>query len=236
METSSSAAVRLISSMATRRWLGDALAEWTRQGRQPAIELISVGGVDAARRVRDDEAVDIVLLASNAIDKLIDAGKIVAGSRVDLVDSGVAVAIRAGAARPNIGSAAAVREAVLAAPTLGYSTGPSGVALAALFDRWGIAEVIRERIVEAPPGVPVGSLVADGKVALGFQQRSELMDLPGIDVIGPLPADIQITTTFSAGIAARAARPDAARQFIDFLAAAEAAALKRRHGLDPAAG
>ena len=234
--TSIDPAIKLISSMATRRWLGDALAEWTRQGRQPAIELISVGGVDAARRVRDDEAVDIVLLASNAIDKLIDAGKIVAGSRVDLVDSGVAVAIRAGAARPDIGSAAALREAILAAPTLGYSTGPSGVALAALFDRWGIADVIRERIVEAPPGVPVGSLVADGKVALGFQQGSELMDLPGIDVIGPLPADIQITTTFSAGIAARAARPDAARQFIDFLVAADAAALKRRHGLDPAAG
>lgn len=229
-----SAAVKLISSMATRLWLGDAIASWTQQGQQPAIDLISVGGVDAAKRVRADEVVDIVLLASNAIDKLIGDGKIVAGSRVDLVDSGVAVAVRAGTERPAIGSAQQLLEAVLAAPTIGYSTGPSGVALGALFERWGIADEIRSRLVEAPPGVPVGSLVADGKVALGFQQLSELMNLPGIDVVGPLPADVQITTTFSAGIAATAAQPDAARRFIDFLASAGSDELKRRHGLTPA--
>ena len=231
-----SSPVRVISSMATRLWLGDAVADWDRLGREPTVVVESVGGVDAAKRVRAGEAFDVVLLASNAIDKLIADGRIVAGSRVDLVDSGVAVAVRHGAARPAIGSEADLREAVRSAATIGYSTGPSGVALAGLFQRWGIADAIGGRTVEAPPGVPVGSLVAQGKVALGFQQLSELMNVDGIDVIGPLPAAIQITTTFSAGIAATATAAEGARRFIAFLASPEATELKRRHGLDPARG
>lgn len=225
--------VKLISSMATRLWLEDAVADWAQRGEQAAITVESVGGVDAAKRVRAGEAVDLVLLASNAIDKLIADGKVVAGSRVDLVDSGVAVAVRRGAPRPAIDTEAALRDAVLAARSIGYSTGPSGVALAARFQAWGIDDQIRGRIVEAPPGVPVGTLVARGEVELGFQQLSELMPLDGIDVIGPLPPAVQITTTFSAGLATAATQSAAARRFVAFLAGDDAAALKRRHGLEP---
>lgn len=228
--------VKLISSMATRLWLEEAIAHWDASGEQPPIAAESVGGVDAAKRVRADEAFDIVLLASNAIDKLVTDGKAVAGSRVDLVDSGVAVAVREGAPRPAIDSENGLRAAVLAAASIGYSTGPSGVALAAQFERWGIADAIRSRIVEARPGVPVGSLVASGEVALGFQQLSELIALKGIDIIGPLPPAVQITTTFSAALASTATETDAARRFIAFLASPEATALKRRHGLAPPAG
>lgn len=229
-----STAVKLISSMATRLWLGDAVLAWAQRGGQPPIAVESVGGVDAAKRVRAGEVVDLVVLAADAIDKLIADGKVVAGSRVDLVDSGVAVAVRKGATRPAIDSEAALREAVLAARTVGYSTGPSGVALAARFEAWGIGEQLRERIVEAPPGVPVGSLVADGKVELGFQQLSELISLDGIDVIGPLPPEVRITTTFSAGLAATATEAETARRFLAFLTADDATDLKRRHGLEPA--
>jgi len=152
---------------------------------------------------------------------------------VDLVQSGVAVAVKAGAPRPALDNEAAVRAAVLAAPSLSYSTGPSGVALAKLFERWGIAETIAPRTVQAPPGVPVGSFVARGDVALGFQQLSELIHLDGIDIVGPLPADIQITTTFSAGVCATSTQPEAVRAFLAYLASPDAAEAKRRQGMDP---
>ena len=151
--------------MATRLLLGELTTAYAERSGQ-AIHIESVGGVDAARRVQAGEAFDIVILASDAIDKLITVGHLRADSKVDLVHSGVAVAVRAGTTPPDIISEDAVRQAVLAASTLSYSTGPSGVALAKLFERWGIAEQVQPRIVTAPPGVPVGSLVASGAVAL----------------------------------------------------------------------
>lgn len=222
-----------ISSMATRPVLADLAAAYrARTGVEVAIE--SVGGVDAARRVLAGEAFDVVVLASDAIARLAAAGRVIAGSEAALVHSGVAVAVRAGAARPDLGSEDAVRAAVLAARSLSYSTGPSGVQLARLFERWGIADQIASRIVQAPPGVPVGSLVARGEVELGFQQLSELLPLPGIEIIGPLPPAIQITTTFTAAVCTGAAQPDAARALLAFLQSPEAAEAKRRHGMDPA--
>lgn len=222
-----------ISSMATKAVLAEltqayqSLAGWT-------IAIQSVGGVDAAARVKAGEDFDVVVLARDAIEKLLAGGHLLAGSEVDLVRSGVAVAVPAGAPRPDIGSEAAVRRAVLGARTIGYSTGPSGVRLADLFQRWGITEQVRSRIVVTPPGIPVGRLVARGEVALGFQQLSELVGLEGIDLVGPLPAAIQIVTTFSAAIGARTRRLDAARALLAFLASPDAADTKRRHGMDPA--
>lgn len=222
-----------ISSMATRQVLADLLELHARQGG-PAVLVESVGGVDAARRVQTGESFDVVFLASKAIDELIAAGKVLPGSRVDLVKSGVAVAVPAGAQRPDIGSEQAVRDAVMSARSLGYSTGPSGVALVKLFERWGIASDIQGRIVQAPAGVPVGSLVAKGEVALGFQQLSELMNLPGIDVLGTLPPEIQIITTFSAGVSATSRQPDAVRALLQWLADPVTAGIKQRNGMDPA--
>ncbi|MEY2688140.1 MAG: hypothetical protein RL375_2338, partial [Pseudomonadota bacterium] len=198
------------------------------------VAIESVGGVDAARRVMAGEVFDVVVLAADAIARLAAAGRVQAGSQVDLVRSGVAVAVRAGAPRPDIGSEDALRRAVLAARSLSYSTGPSGVALLALFDRWGVADQIRDRLVQAPPGVPVGSLVARGEVELGFQQLSELMNLSGIDVIGPLPPAIQIITTFTAALVTGAPQPDAARALLAYLRSPQAADIIRRHGMAPA--
>ncbi|MCX7149795.1 MAG: substrate-binding domain-containing protein, partial [Rhodocyclales bacterium] len=194
----------------------------------------SVGGVDAAKRVLAGETFDVVVLAADAIDKLIAAGRVIADSKTDLVRSAVAIAVRSGAPRPDIGSEDALRRAVLAARTVGYSTGPSGMALTKLFERWAIAEAVRERIVQAPPGVPVGQLVASGEVELGFQQLSELMHLPGIDVLGTMPPGCEIVTTFSAGLCATSTQPEAVRALLAFMRSPAAADAKRRHGMEPA--
>lgn len=222
-----------ISSMATRQVLAELVDAYQRHsGQRVAIE--SVGGVDAAKRVAAGEAFDVVILASDAIDKLIAAGHVLAGSKVDLVHSGVAVAVRKGAPQPDISSEDAVRQAILAARNISYSTGPSGVALAKLFERWGIAEQIKDRIVTPPPGIPVGSLVAKGEVALGFQQLSEMLNLEGLAVLGPLPPAIQITTTFSAGVCASSQQAEAVRAMLAYMASPAAAEAKRRQGMDPA--
>ena len=233
MSTAPQTEIKGISSMATRQVLAELVELYGRQcGDRIAIE--SVGGVDAAKRVQAGEVLDVVILASDAIAKLAASGHVVPASQVDLVHSGVAVAVRAGASVPDISSEDAVRRAVLAARSLSYSTGPSGVALAKLFERWGIAQEIAPRIVQAPPGVPVGTLVARGEVELGFQQLSELLHVSGITLVGPLPPAIQITTTFSGAIAANARQPDAARALLAFMASPEAADAKRRQGMDPA--
>jgi molybdate transport system substrate-binding protein len=226
-------ALKLLSSMATRELLNELVAQYQSSTGQP-ITSEAAGGVDVVKRVRAGEAVDVVILSSTAIDSLIAAGSLVPDSRVDLVKSGVSIAVRAGNEHPDVDSEEAVKRAVLAARTLSYSTGPSGVYLEKLFERWGILARIRERIVVSPPGVPVGSLVASGKVELGFQQLSELMSLPGIEVIGPLPPEIQTITIFSGGISSSCAHPEAARALLDYLASAPVAQTKRRHGMEAA--
>ena len=226
-------AIKGISSMATRQVLADLVAAYQQQS-DVVVTIESVGGVDAARRVQAGESFDFVVLASDAIDKLITSGHIDAHSKTDLVHSGVAVAVRAGAAHPDISTEDALRQAVQSARSLSYSTGPSGVALARLFERWGITNEIKSRIVQAPPGVPVGALVARGDVELGFQQLSELIHIEGIDLLGPLPAAVQITTTFTAGLCPGSSQAAAARGLLDFMASPAAAEAKQRQGMEPA--
>lgn len=221
---------RVISSMATRLLLEESLAQY-QAATGVEMRLESVGGVDAARRIREGEYFDIAVLASGAIQKLIDDEFIVAGSRVDLLRSEVAVAVPAGLPHPDIGSEEALRNAVLSAESIGYSTGPSGAALASLFERWGIDGQIAARIEIPPPGVPVGSLLAAGKLALGFQQFSELMNIDGIDVLGPLPDPVGIETVFSGGICSCSRNREAAARLLEFLRSDEIEDCRRRHGM-----
>jgi molybdate transport system substrate-binding protein len=142
--------------------------------------------------------------------------------------------VRAGAPRPDVSSEAAVKQAGVAARSISYSTGPSGNHLVTLFQRWGITDQIQGKLVQAPPGVPVGTLVARGDVELGFQQLSELMHLDGIVVVGLLPPAIAFITTFSAALGKQGQQAEAARALLAWLTSPETAAAKRRHGMDPA--
>jgi molybdate transport system substrate-binding protein len=229
----SSGALTVISSMATRHVLAQLSAAYEAMSGQ-RVSIVSVGGVEAARRIQEGERFDIIVLASDALDRLAKAGHVVAADRVDVARSEIAIAIRHGTPRPDIGSESALRDTVLRARTIGYSTGPSGTHILDLLRRWGMAEVIANRIVEAPPGVPVGSLVAEGKVELGFQQLSELVHLPGIDVIGMLPAEVQAVTVFSAAICAASERQRAAKAFVSYLASPDGDRVKIEHGMAPA--
>lgn len=225
--------LKLISSMATREVLAELAVECERALAQPLLNSAG-GGVEVARRIQGGEAVDIVVLAANVVDTLIAEGCLLAGSRVDLVKSGVAVAVTAGAPHPDVGNEAGVRAAVLAARAPAWSTGPSGVYLEKLFERWGILAQVRERMVVAPPGVPVASLLAEGRCDLGFQQLSEMRAVAGIDVLGPLPASIQLDTVFSGGVSVHSRHASAARAVLQFMASPDTAAVKLRLGLQPA--
>ena len=221
--------IHVLSSMATRQVLGELAATFeSRSGSSVRVE--SVGGVDAAKRVRAGEVFDVVVLASNVIDALIAEGHLT-GERIDLVTSAIGIGVRAGSAHPDIGSAAAVRQAVLAADRIGYSTGPSGNYLAKLFEQWGIGDVVKDKTVVAPPGVPVTSLVARGDIDLGFQQLSELAG-DGVDVVGSLPDEIQSLTTFSGGVARTSPQPEDARALLRFMTTPEVSDIKRRHLMD----
>ena len=234
MTTPTSTPIRIISSMATKALLADLARLFEAQSPDFSLQIESVGGVDAAKRVQAGEAFDCVVLASTAIDSLMQGGKLVAGSRVDLVHSSVAVAVPAGAACPDISSEEALKQAVLQATSIGYSTGPSGLELLKQFERWGIAEQVQDKLMQAQPGIPVGALLAQGQVALGFQQLSEMMGVQGITVLGPLPDAVQVTTTFSGSVSVTSAQAQAVQALLRFWASEATAKIKLHHGLEAA--
>jgi molybdate transport system substrate-binding protein len=221
-----------ISSMATRLILGE-LAQRYEAAKDVKVSIASMGGVDAAKRVREGEKTDVVILASGPMAKLEAEGHLVAGSVKGFTRSGMAIAVRQGAPKLEIGSEAAVRAAVMAAGKVCYSTGPSGDHLLQLCAKWGIA-ADSDKLLKAPPGVPVGSLVAKGEADLGFQQLSELIHVEGLEVLGPLPPEIQNTTIFAAGVSVMSAHPAETAALIAYLASPQTAEVKQAQGMEPA--
>jgi molybdate transport system substrate-binding protein len=222
-----------LSSMATRQILAD-LAKAYELMNGTRVDIRSMGGVEAAKLVRTGEPTDVVVLASKVMEGLEAEGHIVKGSIMDFARSEIAIAVTAGAPRPQVASEQAVRQAMLEARRICYSTGPSGDHLKALCQKWGVAESVLGRALMAPPGVPVASLVARGEADLGFQQLSELIGQPGIEVLGPLPPEIQAVTIFSAGLSSASHEREAARAVVAYMASAETGDTKRRYGMEPA--
>jgi molybdate transport system substrate-binding protein len=223
--------IKVIASNAVK----EALAELVPHFEQATGHRVAVawgGTLDIARRVGAGEVVDIVILADVRIDDLIAQGRLLAGSRVDIARSGIGVAVRAGARKPDISSAAAFEAAVLAAGSIVLSSGPSSVYLTDLFQTMGVADAVKSRIHQIGPGLPVGAAVARGEGEIGFTQVSELLSADGIDYVGPLPAGLQHITVWSAGL--HVAAPEAARALVGYLTAPQAADVIRRSGMEAA--
>jgi molybdate transport system substrate-binding protein len=226
------AEIKILSTQATEQAYQE-LAPQFEKASGHKLSTIFTGTLDVQKRIAAGETYDIILMAGPAIDAFIKTGTIVPGSRIDIARSGVGVAVKAGAPKPDISTTEAVKKTLLAAKSIGYSTGPSGVYLTGLFQRLGVADAIKGKLKQTPTGVFVGNIVASGEAEIGFQQVSELAHFEGVDFVGPLPADIQEVTVFSAGLQVGTKEAEAAKAWLKFLTAPEHAAAFGSRGLTP---
>jgi len=197
------------------------------------VKTTFTGTLDAKKRIAVGEPFDLLIMSSPDIDAFSTLGTLVRGSRIDLAKSGVGVGVKAGAPKPDISTTEAFKQTLLAAKSIGYSTGPSGVYVMDLFARLGVTDQVKPKLKQTPTGVFVGSIVASGEVEIGIQQVSEMSHFAGVDYVGPLPAEIQKMTIFSSGIAAKGQQPDAAKALVKFLTAPNAAEAFKKRGMEP---
>jgi molybdate transport system substrate-binding protein len=197
-----------------------------------ATTTIGVGADSIPNRLLRKEPADVVIMSVEGLEALIKVGSVVPGSRVDLARSSVAMAVRSGARKPDIGSVEALKRTLVEATSVAYSASTSGDYLVKeLFPKLGIAGQMA-RTARRIVGERVGAVIARGEAEIGFQQLSELLPIAGIDVVGPLPAEVQLVTVAAAGVTTHSKNPDAARAFIRFLASAEASSVVVKTGLE----
>jgi molybdate transport system substrate-binding protein len=224
--------ITVLSTQATEQSHRDLLPQFEKATGN-AVKISYTGTLDAKKRIAAGEHFDILMMSSPDIDAFVADGTLAPGSRVDLAKSGVGVGVKAGAPKPDISTTEAFKKSLLAAKSIGYSTGPSGVYVIGLFDRLGIADQVKPKLKQTPTGVFVGTITANGEVEIGIQQVSEMSHYPGVDYVGPLPADIQRMTIFSSGIAAKAKDAVAAKALIKYVTSPDAAATYKKHGMEP---
>jgi molybdate transport system substrate-binding protein len=226
------AEIKVLGTPGVREFYIELVAQFEKESGHK-VATVWAGTVDVTKRISGGETVDLVIMAGNSLEELIRLGKIVPGSRVDIAKSGIGIAVRAGAPRPDISSGEAVKQTLLATRSIAYSSGPSGIYLAGLVQRMGIADQIKQKMKQIPPGEAVGDLVARGEAEIGLHQMSELLPVKGIDIVGPLPPDVQQITVFSAGLHMGASDADAAQALVRFITAPAAAAVIKKHGMEP---
>ena len=226
------AEIKVLSTQATEEAYKE-LAPQFEKASGHKVTTVFTGTLDALKRLGNGEAYDLLIMARQQIDELSQSGKVVAGSRTDIAKSGVGVAVGKGKPKPDISTVDALKKSLLAAKSVGYSTGPSGIYVVSMFQKMGIADEVKTKLKQTPTGVFVGSIIASGEAEIGFQQVSELSFFPGIDYVGPIPAEVQLITIFSAGIPAGTKQADAAKALVSFITAPAAAAIFKKHALDP---
>ena len=185
------------------------------------------------KRIGKAEAADLVIISSSATEDLVKQGKLAAGGVARFAKSGVGVAVRAGAAKPDISSADALKKAVLGAKSVAYSAGTSGIYIVGMLQKLGILDQVKAKAATVKPNEPVGEVIARGEAEIGFQQISELVPVKGIQYVGPLPAELQNVTLFTGGVLAGAKEAAAAKVLVDFLTTPAAMQSLKAHGLEP---
>ena len=226
------AEIKVLSTQATEEAYRELVPQFEKTTGHK-VTTIFTGTLDVQKRLAAGESYDMIIMAGPAIDAQIKVGKAVTGSRVDIAKSGVAVGVPKGAPKPDISTTEALKKTVLAAKSIGYSTGPSGVYIISLFEKLGVADQVKEKLKQTPTGVFVGTIIANREVEIGFQQVSELGNFPGVDYVGPLPADVQQTTVFSSGMIVGAKEVEAAMALVKFLTTTEAGVAFKKRGMEP---
>lgn len=222
-----------MATQAVKVLLQDAVPGFEGGSKGVKVALAWVGSSEISKRVKEGEVVDMVFLATPAIDELIKLGKLASGSRVDLAKSGVGIAVRAGTPVPDVGTTDALKRALLAARSVAVSSGSSAVYLQGLFQRMGIADDLKPKLKQVASGHSVGEVVAKGDAEIGFQQVSELLHIPGITFAGPLPADIQNYTSYAGAIHSSAKSPAQAMALLKYLKSDAALGSIRKAGMEP---
>jgi len=184
-------------------------------------------------KVKEGAPADLIITTPESVDDLVKAGKVVAGSRVDFIRSSAGVAVKAGAPKPDISTPEAFKNALLAAKSVGISKGPSGLYMVGLLERLGIADAVKAKAVFTEPGQRVGLVIASGQAEIGVQQITELLAMPGIDFVGPLPPALQTTIVYATARSANARELAAADAFVKFLSSKAVVPTARKMGLDP---
>jgi molybdate transport system substrate-binding protein len=226
------AELKVISTRATEELYRELVPQFEKSSGHK-VTTIFTGTLDVQQRIAAGETYDVIIMVDTAIDDYIRSGKVVQGSRVDIARATIGVGVRAGLPKPDIRSVEALRQALLQAKSIGYSTGPSGDYVIEMFQRLGVADAVRPKLKQAPTTMLVASIIASGEAELGFQQANELSHFPGVDYLGPLPLELQETTWRSGGIMTGSRAPEAAKALLEFLSGPAAAPVIRKHGLDP---
>jgi len=230
--TASAAEIKVLASGATKEVIDEVIPEFEKASGHK-VTVIFTGAAKIKERIAAGEVYDVVIVGGPVVDAFIQQGRVVPGSRTDLMKSGVGVAVRAGGAKPDIRSSEALKRTVLAAKSIGYSSGPSGDYVITLVQRMGIADQVKPKMKQVPSGARISTMIESGEVEIGFQQISELIHEKGINYLGPLPAEIQKITVFSAGLHTDANEPEAAKALVKALRSPDAAAVIKAHGMEP---
>ena len=228
----SAAEIKVLASGATKEAYVELVPDFEKSSGHRVVTTWT-GSANIKKQIAAGDVYDLVIVGGPEIDSFIQEGKVVPGSRVDLMKSGVGVGVRAGAPKPDISSSEALKKTLLSAKTIGYSTGPSGDYVVSLLDRMGIADQVKPKLKQVPSGARIATFITSGEAEIGFQQISELIHAPGVDYVGPLPPDVQKITVFSSGIHSAAKQPVAAKELVIFLTAPPAASVIKKHGMEP---